>query len=154
MVEYNSKAKERRKNMKFKKNIIIYLLLVIVAGTFIFTKLTFKTDVPEAKNVLPAQTQNQEITVIVNFGDDEKTVQVVAGDAYSALIEAGKRLGFEIKTKHYDFGDLVETIGDKTNSTDKAWIYYVNGISGDVAADKKAVKAGDKVEWKYEKPKF
>jgi hypothetical protein len=46
----------------------------------------------------------------------------------------------------------VEQVGDYPNTKDKAWIYYVNGKPGTVAADKQTLQSGDTVEWKYEKP--
>jgi len=57
-------------------------------------------------------------------------------------------------TKTYDFGIFVESIDGKISGTDMAWIYYVNDKSGDIASDKYTLKAGDVVEWKYEKPQF
>ena len=49
---------------------------------------------------------------------------------------------------------MVETIGDKTNSTDSAWIFYVNGKSADKGADQFEVFDGDIIEWKYIKPSY
>jgi hypothetical protein len=46
------------------------------------------------------------------------------------------------------------TIGGKTNTKDKVWIYLINGKSGDMAADKYILKPEDKIEWKYLKPIF
>ena len=44
--------------------------------------------------------------------------------------------------------------GGTENTKDLSWIYFVNGKSGEVAADKYELKNGDKVEWKYMKPNF
>lgn len=54
------------------------------------------------------------------------------------------------------YGIFVESImGIKNGDDGKYWQYYVNNVLGDVAADKKEVKAGDKVEWRFEKvPEF
>jgi hypothetical protein len=62
--------------------------------------------------------------------------------------------GISIDTTEYDFGMLINSIGDKTNTDQLAWIYFVNGQAGDVAADKKSITNGDIVEWKYIKPSF
>jgi hypothetical protein len=61
-----------------------------------------------------------------------------------------KNLG--LKTKQYDFGVFVEQIGTIANTKDKSWIYFVNGKSGTVAADKQSLNAGDTIEWKYITP--
>lgn len=54
------------------------------------------------------------------------------------------------------YGVFVESImGIKNGDDGKYWQYYVNDKLGDVAADKKEVKSGDKVEWRFEKvPEF
>lgn len=70
--------------------------------------------------------------------------------AYAVLEELAGEKSWEIVTKDYEFGKLVEAIGGAANSQEKAWIYYVNGVVGDKASDKFELKAGDKVEWKYE----
>lgn len=62
-------------------------------------------------------------------------------------------------TYNYNFpklGVLVDGIaGIKSGADGKYWQYYINGTLGDLAADKKEVKAGDKVEWRFEKvPEF
>lgn len=62
-------------------------------------------------------------------------------------------------TYNYNFpklGVLVDSINGVKSGTDgKYWQYYVNDKLGEVAADKKEVKAGDNVEWRFEKvPEF
>jgi hypothetical protein len=54
-----------------------------------------------------------------------------------------------------DYGVFIEKIGDKKNGDEgKYWIYYVNGEMAQVAADKQGLKAGDRVEFKFEKSPF
>jgi hypothetical protein len=94
-------------------------------------------------------------TFILNTGQSVATYDgILAATAYDALIEVSSRTAIPVEKKQYDFGVFVEKIGDYGNTKEKAWIYYVNGVSGDVAADKKVIKAGDVVEWRYEKPLY
>lgn len=69
---------------------------------------------------------------------------------FAALEKLAGEKGWEIAAKDYEFGKLVEAIAGAANSQEKAWIYYVNGAAGDKASDKFELKAGDKVEWRYE----
>lgn len=72
-----------------------------------------------------------------------------------ALSEYGKK--FDLKyNNNYSYGVFVESIaGIKNGDEGKYWQYYVNDKLGEVAADKKEVKAGDNVEWRFEKvPEF
>ena len=36
----------------------------------------------------------------------------------------------------------------------KYWQYYINNTLGDVAADKKVLEEGDKLEWRFEEVPF
>lgn len=74
--------------------------------------------------------------------------------AYDMLTMLAEENNIEIETEQYDFGIFVKSIGGFESSNEKAWIYFVNGESGQVSADKQIVKPGDLVEWKYIEPKF
>jgi hypothetical protein len=59
------------------------------------------------------------------------------------------------KSKNYDSGVFIEKIGDKKNGEEeKYWLYYVNDQMPMVSADKYLLKAGDRVEFKFEKSTF
>ncbi len=75
---------------------------------------------------------------------------------FDALKTLSKENNFELKyNNNYSFGVFVESIeGVKNGNQGKYWQYYINGKLGEVAADKKEIKAGDKVEWKFEKANF
>lgn len=77
---------------------------------------------------------------------------IQASTPYEALVSVASKNNITLQTKQYDFGVFVEGIGDQKNTTEKAWIYFVNGKSGEVASDKYTLKQGDTVEWKYTTP--
>lgn len=83
---------------------------------------------------------------------------VIADDStvFSLLEELAERENFEIETTLYpEMGVFVESInGLKGGKDNKWWLYWVNDKLGEVAADKKEVKEGDKVEWKFVVPAF
>ncbi|MBU1499979.1 DUF4430 domain-containing protein [Patescibacteria group bacterium] len=111
----------------------------------------------EVLNLIEGKTEpNQlleEVEVRVDFGDEEEAVELVeAKTAYEALQAAAENRNWLIQVKNYDFGSLVEAINGQKNTSDKAWIYFINGQAATQAADKQELKAGDVVEWKYEKP--
>jgi hypothetical protein len=91
----------------------------------------------------------------IDFGDGEEVAEEVeAVDALEGLTKLAVGKGLVIKTKSYDFGTLVEEIGGRANSDEKAWIYFINDEAGTVAADKVELSPGDVVEWRYIKPIF
>jgi hypothetical protein len=88
--------------------------------------------------------------IIYSFDESDKESTV-----FSGLVSYGEKNDIEIEYNNYDFGILVESVGNAKNSDDgKSWMYYVNDVLGDAAADKKVLEAGDKVEWRFEESPF
>ena len=54
----------------------------------------------------------------------------------------------KIVTKSYDFGVMVESIEDIAGSGGKYWQYEVNGVAGNVGADKYKLQDGDEIIWR------
>ncbi|OGG87268.1 hypothetical protein A3B87_00145 [Candidatus Kuenenbacteria bacterium RIFCSPHIGHO2_02_FULL_39_13] len=74
---------------------------------------------------------------------------------YDALLSITAQNKIKLQTKEYDFGILIEAIGDKTNGQDnKYWLYYINGEMPMVAVNNYKLNPGDKVEFKFEESKF
>ncbi len=75
--------------------------------------------------------------------------------AFDLLKNKTEELNIPLKIKTYDFGILIEAIGNKKNGQDgKYWMYYVNNEMPMVSVDKKEIKPGDKVEFRFEKSPF
>jgi len=109
----------------------------------------------EVLNLIEGKTEvNQlleEVEVRIDFGDNEEAALelVKAKTAYEALQAAVKNRTWQVEVKQYDFGNLVEAINGQKNTSEKAWIYFINGQPATQAADKQELKAGDVAEWKY-----
>jgi hypothetical protein len=130
---------------------IILIVLIILAAFFIFSSKTLFVRSPVTTviktNTLPS------ISVTLDTGSTIATVSGVnAQNAFQALSEAARKRNLKLTTKQYDFGVFVEQIGTIANTKEKSWIYFVNGKSGTVAADKQSLNTGDTVEWKYMTP--
>lgn len=131
---------------------IIIIAAIILAALFIFTPKTLFIRPPGVPAKITAPTA-PSVSVTLDTGTTVATISgVTAQNAFQALSEAAKKQNLELKTKQYDFGVFVEQIGTLANTQEKSWIYFVNGKSGTVAADKQSLKAGDTVEWKYITP--
>lgn len=145
-----------------KRNyLLLGIGLLIVAGAGVVGYLTLSAK-PEAVGTVEEEKQGEmpaaKVSAVVDFGDGETFEYQKDFEegktAFSILMEMAEENQMEIETKEYDFGTLVEAIGGKENSTEQAWIYFINGESGQVAADKQELKTGDKVEWKFIKPEY
>lgn len=138
-----------------KEYAIVYFLVGLVGVIFILTRLfphVTLADLVTSSQII-SQKQTSRVTVSIDFGTTAKTYRDIdASTAFDALKESVKRDNITLSGKQYDFGYLVERIGDKTNTKEKSWLYFVNGTAGDVASDKKILNPGDRVEWKYVKP--
>lgn len=146
--------------MDFKKYGIVYLmvfvLVLVFIGTRLFPNLTLEQLIrsgDSTQSSVAPDSQLPQVSVTINFETEKKNyTDIAAKNPYEALLTAAAKDKLEVGTKQYDFGIFVEKIGSTASKEDRAWIYYVNGKSGDIAADKKELKTGDSVEWKYEKP--
>src|SRR3989338_980046 len=74
--------------------------------------------------------------VNIDFGGGKLvTAKVESSNAYEALVKAAKINNLQIERQEFKFGSLVTKIGDKANSNSFAWIYYVNGKTGQISAE-------------------
>ena len=97
-------------------------------------------------------------TLLIDFGDSNlKTFDLTMTSedtAFSVLKNIAEKENINLETVQYDFGVFVKKIGEFESTAKKSWIYYVNGESGQIAADQYKLKNRDKVLWKYEAPKI
>ncbi len=151
---------------------IRYLFQIIIVSSILLTGCTIKNGsisttgehTSATRSAIITQTQlgtpsaqpHNRVDISIDFGDGiiSSASAFPADTVFAALDGLAKEMNLDVKTKQYDFGILVEKIGQSENTTDKAWMYYVNGSPGNVAGDKYELKTGDRIEWKYEKPTF
>jgi hypothetical protein len=143
---------------KIKTSIVI----LIVGVLLVFLKFNFfrSSNLPGTNDVkIPVETPqiSKNLTLNVIF-DDKKEIKYVKENldervsVYDLLAEGLKKNNLEIEVKNYDFGVFVKSINGYESTAKKSWIYFINGKSGDIAADKYELKGGDLVEWKYITP--
>lgn len=102
-----------------------------------------------------AHNQLATVHVAIDTGKTKTSYpHVSANTAYDALMTVSKVHAIPVVKKVYSFGVFIESIDGLPNTKENAWIYYVNGVSGDSAAEKKTLKSGDVVEWRYTKPMY
>ncbi len=144
-----------------KKNIFLGIgmgIILIVGGWLIFSDEISQSIFQQKIKIFPENIK-QEVVLVIDDGEGApKTFEVkVEGEmtTFDLLKSKTEELNIVLETKTYDFGVLIEAIGDKKNGEDgKYWMYYVNGEMSVVAADKKEIRLRDKVEFKFEKSPF
>jgi hypothetical protein len=87
---------------------------------------------------------------------DYQIVPSADSTVFSLLKELAHKENFEVESKVYEgMGVFVESIaGVKNGTNNKYWQYWVNDELPMVAADKKEIKGGDKIEWKFVPAEF
>jgi len=133
--------------------------MIIIGGWIIFSD-GFEQLIFQEKIGIPQENLKKE-TVSLVIDDSEgmpKTFEVEFREgitAFDLLKNKTEELNILLRTKSYDVGIFIEAVGDKENGQDgKYWMFYVNGELPMVAADKKEIKLGDKVEFKFETSPF
>lgn len=106
------------------------------------------------------ETKLVNATVIIDFGDGTKSSNIIISEhstVYGFLIEAANIEKYDIKTTYYGLYDsiFIDSISTYENGQEnKYWIYYINGESGTIGADKQTVKNNDIIEWKFEEYQY
>jgi hypothetical protein len=143
-----------------RRVLIIGLLgFIVFLGVFFVQRFSSNTNfVSSDKKVEVITDKSQKesplVSVHLDFGDGKILTynNIPAKTAFEALQKVTNQDSITLKTKQYDFGIFVESIGEKSNTKDLSWSFYVNGTLANKASDKYDLLSGDRVEWKYVKP--
>ena len=94
---------------------------------------------------------NELLTITYSFDKDDKESTV-----FSGLLSYGRNNNIVIDyNNNYSYGVFIESIDGVENGDDgKYWQYYIDDTLGDLAADKKILKDGSVVEWRFEEVPF
>ena len=144
---------------------VLFILFTLYVAFFLNANTTNKNGVDVSVNT--------EVNVENNIGDNQKVNEQLSEEkenvisysfdandeeatVFSGLLNYGEENNIEVEyNNNYSYGVFVESISGIKNGDDgKYWQYYVNGILGDVAADKKDLGEGDKIEWRFEEVPF
>ena len=113
-------------------------------------------DFNEQESATNTPLKTDSVLLVINYGEDNISTYSVDFESgktvLSLLKDITEKENITLETKQYDFGIFVESINGKKSTNETAWIYFVNGESGQIAADQQQVNSGDIVEWKYIKP--
>ncbi len=136
-----------------RKSLLLLISLGILGGVGTLVILE-KRPSPSSTPPVKVEQAKLQAQVVIDDGETKKEATVSAQTAFEALQNLAQQNNLNLKTKQYDFGVFVEGIGGVENTKEKTWIYFINGKSAEVAADKYELKNGDIIEWKYVTPIF
>jgi hypothetical protein len=140
------------------KKILLIIFLVALLGVFSFSISNYWLEIKKGQKTPESslkEISGEQITYIINKGEEdisEYQITEISEDStvFSLLEELAQKENFEIETTQYDFGVFIESIAGLKNGQDnKYWLYWVNDKLGEFAANKREIKEGDKIEWKF-----
>ena len=142
-----------KKTINFRT--ILLIVMCVVLGVM-FVKNGLESKYAQKSTATTQLSIKPSVSVSIDTGKSIEvlTASVSASTPYEALLVAAEQNNRVLSTKQYDFGVFVTGVGDVMTTADYGWIYYVNAVSGTVAADTYELKSGDQVEWKFEKSIF
>ncbi|MBI5457874.1 DUF4430 domain-containing protein [Candidatus Kaiserbacteria bacterium] len=160
-----------------KKYTLLIIAVIVLAGGSYFTEHSFlassapvSTDTiasttgaavrgAPAQQALPARVQQSPETA----AQAANVTLLVPGTSYGVYVRPGATvvdaMNTLISTTNFRFtakdfpgmGMFVESINGKQNGDGSYWFLYVNGKSSDTGVSQTTLKAGDTIEWRYEK---
>lgn len=137
-----------------RKKILLAALIFAALLGIVLSVRTGKIAETGNTNSTISETAGLNVTLVLDIGAGSPTSYPVENltdaTAFGALKSTAQANGIELQ---YDppgqYGVFVKSIAGLAGSSEKFWIYQVNGVDGQVAADQMAVKIGDTVTWKY-----
>ena len=145
---------------KINTFIAIGIVIIIIVGGWIILSDKIEQSFSWEENRISQGNIEKETTLLI-IDDSESAPEIFEVEfqegttPFDLLRNKTEELNMILKTKNHDFGIFIEAIGGKENGEDgKNWMYYVNGELPMVAADKKQIKPGDRIEIKFEESPF
>lgn len=141
------------------RKIILVLAAIVVVTLLNSVDLPIKRDLNEPETaVLNKQVESEKVFLSIVYSENNKNDFEYDFEkettAFDILNNTAEKENISLDTEHYDFGVFVKAINGKESTAELAWIYFVNGESGAIAADQHKLSEGDVVEWKFIKPEF
>ncbi len=134
--------------------ITIGIGIIIIGSWAVFFRETNQSKIGTTQENI-----QEVVFLIINYGEGvPSTFEVEFKEgmtAFDLLKNKTEDSNIFLKTKKYDVGIFIETIGDRENGENgKYWMYYINDEMPMVAADKQELNPDDKTEFKFEKSSF
>lgn len=112
------------------------ILLILIGGYLVVVNLGVFTH-----NSTPSEftLEGKQLSYVLTATKDNQTALTLLQETQN------------VELAQYEFGSLVKSIAGLKSNDAYYWAFYVNGEYAQQAADKTLLKAGDQVEFKYEK---
>ena len=138
-------------------SVAVLVFGLLIATFFIISANTASKNYDDKINIIKESDEIKfSVLLKIDDGSKEKKEYKLSDISKQTTVFDVLKNNADIKyNNNYSFGVFIESINGIKNGDDgKYWQYYINDVLGDVAADKKVLKEGDAVEWRFEKVPF
>ena len=150
----SEKLIKKKSNWKYRSFFLILILIFSIPIIFLLNTDIIQFN-NEKDNIIEDFEEKISVSLKIISSEDEKSYELGNISKESTVLDILKE-NIEIEyNNNYSYGVFIESINGIKNGDDgKYWQYYINNTLGDVAADKKILKEGDNVEWRFEEVPF
>ncbi len=135
--------------------IVFFSVCILVVGIYFLGYQSTSLSKENAQDIIAQNFIAKKVNYIINNGQEIKNYEIVveaSTTVFSVLESLGQKEKFTVTYKVYpEMGVLIQGINGIISGTEeKYWQYWVDDTLGEVACDNKFIKAGDKIEWKFD----
>ena len=131
---------------------LVFLGALVAAGAFAVPAFAIRVHVrvEGATRTIFGAAEPRHTPFIGNVpATDGSTVEIRRPTVLGALERASRRGEFSYRLTMASLGPYVDRIGRYTAGGLRGWVYKVNGVAGEVGANNKVLKDGDRVLWYF-----
>jgi hypothetical protein len=146
---------EKEKSRKTALEAVILISVLALAFSGLWFLAEFIKDEHEVESPITEITVSLRIVKEDEWTIEYHEIETNNNTVFKLLLEIKERYNLSVSYVHWQGYDaiFVNSINGTINGEDSMWWqYYVNGIYGDIASDKKEIFDGDFVEWRFEEP--
>ncbi|MCK4891590.1 MAG: DUF4430 domain-containing protein, partial [Candidatus Pacebacteria bacterium] len=139
---------------KYNKILVTVLTIGLLFAAMFFLSVDIASKKNDDKVDITKRSDEIKFSVLLKIddGSKEKKEYELSDISKQTTVFDVLKNNADIKyNNNYSYGVFIESINGIKNGDDgKYWQYYINDVLGDVAADKKVLKEGNNIEWRFE----
>ncbi|MCK4524995.1 MAG: DUF4430 domain-containing protein [Candidatus Andersenbacteria bacterium] len=147
-----------KEKKKYNKILVTVLTIGLLFAAMFFLSVDIASKKNDDKVDITKRSDEIKFSVLLKIddGSKEKKEYELSDISKQTTVFDVLKNNADIKyNNNYSYGVFIESINGIKNGDDgKYWQYYINDVLGDVAADKKVLKEGNNIEWRFEEVPF
>ena len=143
---------------KYNKILVTVLTIGLLFAAMFFLSVDIASKKNDDKVDITKRSDEIKFSVLLKIDDgskEKKEYELSDISKQTTVFDVLKNNANIKYNNNYSYGVFIESINGIKNGDDgKYWQYYINDVLGDVAADKKVLKEGNNIEWRFEEVPF